>query len=158
MKKLDLNRWVPPGMELRFWKQFFCSGLFFSAFYSLNFLMEFRNEWERLWRDMPWGELWRNARMTPFFRLLDKSLLGYLIVAVGMLAMAGYSYSYFYQGSRSIYLMRRLPDRWELPRRCLALPGIGILLCVILALLNGWLYYGIYVFFTPPECLPGVLW
>lgn len=158
MKKLDLTRWVPPGMELGFWKQFFCSGLFFSAFYSLTFLMEFRHEWEGLWRDMDRSELWENARMVPFFQLLDKALLGYLVVAVGMLAMAGYSYSYFYQGSRSIYLMRRLPDFWELPRRCLVVPGVGILICGGLALLNLALYYGIYIFFTPVECLPGVLW
>ena len=111
-----------------------------------------------LWRDMPGNELWENARMIPFFQLLDKSLFGYLVVAMGMLAMAGYSYSYFYRGSRSIYLMRRLPDVRELPRRCLVVPGVGILICGVSALLNGALYYGIYIFFTPVECLPGVLW
>ena len=157
-KKIDLSPWTPPGMDLRFWKQFFWSGLAFSAFYSLTFLMEYQHAWDGLWRDRERLELWENAQMPAFFRLLDKSLLGYLVVAVGMLAMAGYSYGYFYQGSRSIYLMRRLPDRWELLRRCLTVPTVAILICCVTGLMNGLLYYGIYRIFTPSACLPVGLW
>ena len=96
--------------------------------------------------------------MPAFFELLDKALLGYLVLSVGMVVMAVYSYSYFYQGSRSIYLMRRLPNRFELPRRCLTLPVAAILICMLAALGNGVLYYGIYRLLTPVECLPAGLW
>ena len=160
MKKprFELSRWAPPGMELRFWKQFFWSGLFFSALYSMTFLMEFKSEWNGLWADVEKKILWNNARMPAFFELLDKSLFGYLVLSVGMVVMAVYSYGYFYRDSRSIYLMRGLPDRWELHRRCLPLPAVGILICTVTSLVNGMIYYGIYRLFTPVECLPAGLW
>ncbi len=42
------------------------------------------------------------------------------------------NYMTFYRESKSIYLMRRIPDRWELPRRCAAVPLIGLAAGLIL--------------------------
>lgn len=157
-RRFDLSRWAPPGMELGFWKQLFGSGLFFAFLFSTTFLMEYESTWSGLWRDKEKKILWEQANMPPFFELLDKALLGYLVLAVGMAVMAGYSYLYFYRDSRSIYLMRRLPDGKELPRRCLTLPAAGGAVCAAAAGLTGLIYYGIYVCFTPPACLPAGLW
>ena len=64
-------------------------------------------------------------------------------------------YSSYYQGSRSIYLMRRLPDGrsllrrqiWSVPLRVM---GLLLLLCAVL-LAASWL---VWRFVTPAQCLP----
>ena len=56
-----------------------------------------------------------------------------------------YHYSYHFKGSKSIYLMRRLPDRWELHRRCLTLPiamaVFFLLMGFVMLLLFFWAYF-----------------
>ena len=64
-------------------------------------------------------------------------------------------YSSYYQGSRSIYLMRRLPDGrsllrrqvWSVPLRVM---GLLLLLGMVLLALS-WL---VWRFVTPAQCLP----
>ncbi len=71
------------------------------------------------------------------------------------LASAALLYSSYYQGSRSIYLMRRLPDGrgllrrqvWSVPLRVM---GLLLLLCAVL-LAASWL---VWRFVTPAQCLP----
>lgn len=65
------------------------------------------------------------AVMEDFAQLLDWMLLGFAVTAVCMAALAVWHYASHFQGSRSIYTMRRLPQRWELARRCLTLPLLG---------------------------------
>ena len=45
--------------------------------------------------------------------------------------------------------MRRLPDRWELHRRCLALPALGLALSVLIPAVLVVIYFCIYQFGTP---------
>ena len=65
-----------------------------------------------------------------------------------------YFYFYHYQDSRSIYTMKRLPDRWELWRRCLTLPFWTVIISGVLVLLLTGVYYLIYLKCTPAGCLP----
>ena len=58
----------------------------------------------------------------------------------------------------SIYLMRRLPDRWELHRRCLVFPFAGLVLCVAAAFLTVVLCYACYMIATPEICLTPGQW
>ena len=65
-------------------------------------------------------------------------------------------YAYHYQGSRSVYLMRRLPDRWEYHRRCLAIPAATVAATAVLLAGSLALFYGAYMLFTPAACVvPG---
>jgi uncharacterized membrane protein YqhA len=79
--------------------------------------------------------------------------VGFLILALCMLALIVYHYAYHYQGSKSIYLMKRLPNRWEMHRRCITLPLLAALICLIAAIAFLLIYFGIYMVFTPKECL-----
>lgn len=72
---------------------------------------------------------------------------------LGGICLAVYNYIGFHSGSKSHYLMRRLPNRWEYHRRCLALPLMTILASLILIPLLLGLYYAIYILFTPEQCL-----
>ena len=71
------------------------------------------------------------------------------------LASTALLYSSYYQGSRSIYLMRRLPDGrrilrrqiWSVPLRVMVL----LLLLGVVMLAASWL---VWRFVTPEQCLP----
>lgn len=64
----------------------------------------------------------------------------------------------FSQGSKAVYLMRRLPDRWEYPRRCFALPLLTLLLGMALTVLVLLACWGLYTHFTPEYAIPPNQW
>jgi len=65
--------------------------------------------------------------------------VSFLILAGSTLACAAGYYQYFYQGSQSIYVMRRLRSCWELHVRCWTLPVLGVVIVCGFALVT----YGI---------------
>ena len=87
----------------------------------------------------------------PVFSVFTLLFLGAVILAV-------VNYSGFRNGSKSHYLMRRLPDQWEYHRRCLALPLLAILTGLVsIPLLIG-IFYAIYLHATPAQCLQPGQW
>lgn len=153
MRKPDLARWAPPGFDLRFELQFFLTGLAASALYSALYLLRLENALENLYaiNDKNARILLPDAEMPPFAELLENSLSWFGILTLAAAAFAVWHYAYHRMGSRSIYLMRRLPDRWELHRRCLTLPALELAACAVCAFLLFWLYYGLYVLLVPAE-------
>ncbi|NLW16480.1 MAG: hypothetical protein GX033_02315 [Firmicutes bacterium] len=159
MLKHKLTHHLPPGVDLERELAWFEGGIFVSLLYSLRFLIRYANEYQSLF-------LWNgsekvlntNAVMPDFVQILGGSLSGFLVLALCMAATAAYHYSYHFQGSKSIYLMKRLPNRWELPRRCLTLPVLGIITCLCIALLLLLIYYAVYMLFTPRACLAPQQW
>ena len=100
------------------------------------FLIPFLQEYERL--------MWVRAAFEPFDRHLRRALIPFALLAGWMVALALVHLLSHYQESRSIYLMRRLPDRWELWRRCLTLPLTGLTIVLILTLGLSVLYFWLY--------------
>lgn len=94
--------------------------------------------------------------IVPFSSLISEYVyLGHGLFAILALLLAAENYLYHYQGSRSIYLMKRLPRRSELHRRCWFHPLLG---CAVAALTTAALlalFYIIYRTWTPAQCLPG---
>ena len=94
------------------------------------------------------------AIMIPFRNLINLHFSGYYLVAVAMLCFIIYHYSYYRQNSMSIYLMKRLPNKWERHKRAITIPllaafaTMGIFLATIL------FFYNIYFIATPKACLP----
>lgn len=77
-----------------------------------------------------------------------------LILVVGI-ALNYYS---FHQGSKSIYLMKRLSDPMELHRRCVLLPALGMAGCLLLRGILIIVYFAVYMLATPEGCLPPDQW
>lgn len=158
--KVKLERWAPVGANAGRTARWIGLGLGLSAGYSLLFYLfryfDCRSHlytWER-------GRLvlTEGAVMVEFGYLLDKTFLGFALMALCMAGLAVWHYAGHYQGGRSIYIMRRLPDRWELHRRCLTLPMLGVLGCLVCAIALLLIYYAIYQNATPEQCLPGDQW
>ena len=94
--------------------------------------------------------------MPGFAELMDGLLLVFVAIALTMIGLVVYHYIYHRIDTKSYYVMRRLPNRWELHLRCLTLPLAGLLICGAAALIVIAIYYWIYMGCTPEECLmPG---
>lgn len=159
--KIDLSRHVPPGLEPRPQLRVLSWGLALSLGYSAFFFGRFADAKDMLYTGNGLSgkrRLLPGAIMEDFAFLLDGALDGFLVSALCMLAFGVYYYLYHHQGSKSVYLMRRLPQPWERHRRCLALP----LSCACLALLAAFFvllaYYWYYMVNTPAQCLQPGQW
>ena len=83
---------------------------------------------------------------------------GFSLLFLGAVILAFVNYSGFRNGSKSVYLMRRLPDQWEYHRRCLTLPLLAVLAGLVsIPILIG-LFYAMYLHATPEQCLQPDQW
>lgn len=153
--KVDWTRMAPPGMELSGMRRTMITGLTLSVIGSFGFLFRYMDAYADLFDRINGVKVLHSGAMMPAFaELLGGFLNGFLIMAVVMLGFIFYHYNYHHQESKSIYLMRRLPSRWERHRRCLVLPIMAALFCVLCMVVILGLYYLIYRFCTPTACLP----
>ena len=106
-----------------------------------------------------WGTEYQTLRPGAIIPEFDRYAIRTVYVIGGALlltlASTALLYSSYYQGSRSIYLMRRLPDGrrilrrqiWSVPLRVMVL----LLLLGVVMLAASWL---VWRFVTPAQCLP----
>ena len=155
--RIPIERYAPPGVDVQQEVERTVWGLIAAAVLSLRFLLAYLGSRSELSDVLPNGVrvLEEHAMMPTFQDLFSWSFLGFGIFLLAMAAVAAMHVAYHYQGgSRPIYLMRRLPDRWEYWRRCLALPAAGALCALaVMAVLLG-IYLAVYLNCTPAQCLP----
>lgn len=165
-KKLTQNRFTaalavsahsyPPGYEYR--KERNAAGILLAlgAFLSLRFLGRLYTAVEELYyMDRTGGRSLRPGAQARSFTELAAGCPGmFLPFFLFLGAMAVYHYFYYYRDTRSIYLMKRLPDRRGLAESCVRAPLQGMAAGAVCMLLMGLLYYGIYLLAVPPACMP----
>lgn len=133
---------TPPGRQAAGQMRVFGWGLLAAAAYSLRFLWRLLSELEVF--DLRGG--WRRGiQLPPFGQLFQGALLGFWVLAAVMAAFAALYYAGLWQGAKSIYLLRRLPQKGELARRCLTLPALGVLASVLAAAACSGFHYIIYL-------------
>lgn len=151
--KLDLSRHAPVGLSLSGeWAAFFAC-LFSLLVTSIGYIVGFNHALSALYFGNTRVKLIPGATMPSFYTLLGDFIYIFVIEATLMLLFIIHHYAYHYQGSKSIYLMRRLPSRWELHRRCLTLPVAGAVVILALGFALVFLFYRTYMAATPPQCL-----
>lgn len=87
--------------------------------------------------------------MANFVEVIGNSFVLYPLAIVGCLAVAIPLYGYFYQESKSIYLMKRLENPHELWRRTLTIPIVAATIMGVVSILILVLYYWYYISFSP---------
>lgn len=153
-----LSRLLPPNMDAAQVKGWIIALLTIVALLcAILFLGSYPEDYRNLFLD--WGT--KRQRFAPGmiiprfdrYAILTAYVIGGALVLT--LASAALLYSSYYQGSRSIYLMRRLPDGRSLLRRqiwSVPLRVMGLLLLLGVVLLAAtWL---VWRFVTPAQCLP----
>ena len=152
MKKLDLTRHAPPGIDLKYEKNTFIAGLIIAVLSSTGFLSRLDHQYRITFKE---GVVVQYP-MPEFLTIMGQGMVVFRILIPCMLAFAIYHYLYHRTGSKSIYLMRRLPDRWEYHRRCLTLPLVGAGLVFLAEVILLLFYFWIYVLVIPEANLvPG---
>ena len=155
--RIPIERYAPPGVDVQQEVERTIWGLLAAVVLSLRFLLAYLDSRSNLYDVLQNGSrVLKEHAMMPIFRdLFSWSFLGFWIFLPAMSVVAIMHVAYHYQGgSRPIYLMRRLPDRWEYRRRCLALPAAGALCALaVMGILLG-VYLAVYLLCTPAQCLP----
>lgn len=155
--KIDLQRYVPMGLNATGGRKLLLYALAAGCAWSfLLFVSSYMEAYNNLFSHYGFARtmLREGAMMPEFFEILAGTETLFILVCAMMPVWAAYHYYYHFSGSKSIYLMRRLPERWDLHRRCLALPAAGAAAALALQGLLGSLYYLIYILCTPRQCLP----
>ena len=157
--RIDGESQTPVGLEYRQELGWVGVGLGVSFLYSLGFMFRLWAAYDAMFIIKGGARvLAEGAVMQPFGQVLGPALAGFAVVALCMPVLAVYHYYYHYHGSKSIYLMRRLPARWELARRCLALPAAAVGAAALGAALLLGCYYGFYRLAAPEGTLPAAGW
>lgn len=154
--RIPIERYAPPGVDVQTEVERTVWGLIAAAVLSLRFFLSYvdsRTYVCDLLKDFRGPE--KIVVMPTFREIFSWSFLGFGVFLLAMAALAVFHVAYHYQGgSRPVYLMRRLPGRWEYWQRCLALPAAGALCALAaMAILLG-IYLAVYLNCTPAQCLP----
>lgn len=158
--KERIEQWVPYGLEAGPALHRMTAGLLACILLSLRCPLACMGAWDRLYKMEGGRKVLRTGVTMPLFReLVSWSLIGFGLFLAAMAVLAVYYVLYHRQGgSRTDYLMRRLPDRWEYLRRCLALPVLGCGAALVLLGVLWTLYFWMYLHFTPAGCIPPEQW
>ncbi len=152
-----LNDFFPLGTDYKREIKTGAAALSLSAIFSLIYFISLENSYNELFfYDGQEKVLREGAVMDSFADVLGISLAGFALTAVCAVLLCVWHYASHWYGSKSIYVMRRLPERRELHIRCLAAPVLTVLACALLAFIILAVYYGIYIAVAPEgTLLPG---
>ena len=161
MKIFDSKRHLPPGWDWENLKSGLLFGHLFSCLTMLSFLPRYLEARDALfaYTQSPSGSLIRELvptrTISPFRAILQGwPLTGMWIFLIFMVFQILRYYSSFTSGAMSIYTMRRLPDKWELHRRCWMQPLLSALAEALLFLTLAGLCWLVWYFATPAPCRP----
>lgn len=125
---------------------------------GVDFLARYGKVWDAIQTARHIGDIlpvYANVQMPPFLRMADTTLVVFGILIALALAFSALCYASFYQGSRSIYLMRRMPDGQATLRRWIwTVPLRWALLNLAMAIVLLTIFFLVWRFKTPTEYLP----
>lgn len=147
MKKIqNIADLAPVGRDLRSDFHLYVIGLGIAFLFSCTYFVNL------------FGNLQAIATGTTSTMSEFSTLLGWSLHLFPLLAIFSLSFVFFYfqmhcGSAKTLYLMRRLPDRWSLYRRCLTLPILFATLTLAIAGTLLLIYYIIYCGVTPGRSL-----
>ena len=154
-----LTKNAPPGAEILEQTNRYFGQLIFAVLWSLGFLFRYSSARSNLYYTTSHGRYLQSGAMMPEFGdLLGRAFLVVRVMLLILVVCIALNYYSFHQGSKSIYLMRRLPDPMELHRRCILLPVLGMAGCLLLRGVLIFVYFAVYMLATPEGCLPPDQW
>ena len=155
LNRKKIEKQLPPGIEVEKELKAIVCGFFAAVIYSMSFIYKYIDARNSLfvYRYGKEKTIMEGAVMPPIEELLENTMDGFLVFLMVMCLLILVHYMSYYRDSKSIYLMRRLSDKWELYRRCIVVPVVAIFIAIITATACLVLYFRIYLYFTPVQCL-----
>ncbi len=158
------ERLFPPGYEYR--AELWLTGILWggaAGVSALRFAMELYAAVGKLYQRVRCMDLSyisyrmvlrEGARVEAFAELAGWYWALYLPVLLFLAVMPLYHYFYYFRDARSIYVMRRLPGKGITFKSCVRGPALEACIILSSAALLYFLYYGIYCWGVPAECMP----
>lgn len=154
-----MERHSPPGISLASIQQNFWGGLGLMGIAFFYFLFLLVNDMTYITsnRKVP-GFLEhfdpKHHMMNNFDFYFRFVFFAFLIGAGAMLICAVFNYGYFYQGSKSIYVMRRLRSGKTLHLRCWTVPVWGLMILTAVLILLYTFFLWVYFACSPEGSIP----
>lgn len=143
--KIDLERHFPPGYEWRTELGLYALALVWASAWGII------GYFSRLSTEL--AEVKNGYDMAWFYDVLGKAFAWFPIVMGFMIITIALHYAHHHSGSKSVYLMRRLPDRWEFHRRCITAPLVSVIITIVIAAILFFAFYAAYMLLTPEDKL-----
>ena len=150
-----LERYSPPGYDVRTEFGYIANLVVFSLLFSFLFFWRFQKAYELLFGyEDGIKVLLPNAQM-PTFESLSRFSSSFLrMLPLWVSNFIRYRYNYFNVETKSVYVMLRLPQRSEYHKRCWAIPFAFIILSYLLIFLLNVLYFIYYKNMVPLSAWP----
>lgn len=146
------EKYYPPGYEYR--REWNVAAVLLGAgiVYSFRFLAGIQKAAEALY-ELRYGVkvYLRGVRAVSFAQLMQGYWFSFAPLFLFLAGMVLYHYIYYYRGTKSIYLMRRLPQKTFIWRSCVEGSALWAAGTTFLAILWYVLFYGIYLLCIPAE-------
>lgn len=161
-----LGRMCPPGYDYK--PQLQSNGALFGMGFGLNlhFFMVLQDAYDSLfvyYRNLDLGQVKATLQLRPdaiahsFTDLVSAYWWWYLPWVIGLAVNIVLHYTYYYRGTKSIYVMRRLRRPCVVLKSCVKAPALQLVAGLVVALLWYFVCFGIYLLVMPGECNPRFL-
>lgn len=163
MREIKWEKWIdsvaPPGIGTDREIGTYISGLVMFLVFSFSFFGNYNEAFSELYHWKNGHQVLREgAVMKDFITLVEGSLGGFVWYSISMLFVVVWHYMYYHYGTKSIYLMRRLPNRMEIHKRAWTLPLLGAAGSLLAAFVILVFYFEIYMIVTPKQCIAPGQW
>ena len=150
-----IERHCPPGSNGKgHFHGFLSISCFFTLLITFHFIHAYYDSYRDLFTKVMGQKVLRPETIMPDFVSLHDPILPYIVLyALFALILVGTYYSTYRLGSKSIYLMKRLPDPWERWRLCLTLPTLALLFFMLILGVILLLTFAFYLLLTPEGAL-----
>lgn len=159
-----MGKIFPPGYEYK--KEINSAGIFFGLGVGLS--IQFFTRLYDAWGDLYYYKHYAGSAVAervlredgivePFVNLAEGYWLGYLPWVIFWLVAVVLHYLYYYHGTKSIYVMRRVKNSLVVIKSCVLGPLFLLASGLILMVAIYWMYYGIYLLVVPKQCMPRLI-
>ncbi|MDO4546314.1 MAG: hypothetical protein Q4C25_09160 [Bacillota bacterium] len=158
LKKFDLGRlrrrFMPLGINLERVNFFFGVCIFIGIAEHVLFYGKYLTQLNEIEDSIKGITIDPGVRMPYFWDLQEHTYYGYILGILLVLFLQAYwNYEYYNKKTKSVYVMKRLPDRKEYHRTIWVVPGIQALAIAVIMVVQTLVDFCLYVFATPDIAL-----
>ncbi len=144
------RRFMPLGSNLEKANTFFGLCIFLGFGEHLLFFGRYQMQMNAIESTMKGATIDAGLKMPYFWELEEHTYYGYLLAVILVLVMQVYwNWAYYNKETKSVYVMKRLPNRKEYPRTIWVSPVIQAVLIVLLAVAHTLIDFCLYL--TTPD-------
>ena len=155
MKK-KLAKLTPPGSNPKTAVSLFTSGIIIMVLCSLGCPFKIISENKEIF--YRYGYYYDTGlRLSGFGYYTRGSMVFFWAILLFAIAFSIANYMSFYRETKSIYVMKRIPDGGEMFRRCFLIPLIAVVLALVIAIVLLIIYSMVYRYVPPADRIDPVL-